>query len=380
MSEPVVLGVERVNNPHLIPIFEELRQQPGIQFTGCVLQPVPGYRAELGWTELPEDAPFLQPFRRDADRQRYLELARTADAVIWPGLKFSGSVRLLLGRNLRGKLNIIWAERFAARRERSSLQTLAMKGVVRLLNSRNMHLMTLGAGAEQDYRGYGATRWRIWQYGYAVQPLEPEPVYRESSRNEPLRLVFIGALRSKKGVDVLLRALGRRELAGGAWRLRLVGEGRERSRLEALAVDLEIAEQVEFAGSVSHDEIASVYRAADVLVLPSQYEGWGAVVNEAMEHGAAVVGSAGAGSVRMLVAHGSTGFVFSPGDQVALAEHLAQLVAEPEMCVRMGRAGRERIRQFRPAVSAERVASLLRGLTGHGEMPEFAEGLCCELS
>ena len=288
--------------------------------------------------------------------------------------------RLLLSRNLRGKLNMIWAERFAERRERSTLETLAMKGVVRLLNSRNMHLMTLGSGAEQDYRGYGATRWRVWKYGYAVQPLESEPAARELPRGEPLRLVFIGALRSKKGVDVLLRALGERELVGGAWRLRLVGDGRDRARLEALAAELGIAAQVEFAGSVSHDEIGSVYRDADVFVLPSRYEGWGAVVNEAMEHGVAVLGSDGAGSVRMLVEHGSTGFVFPAGDHAALTALLKQLVADPGMCARMGRAGRERIKQFRPAVSAQRVTALLRGLTGHDAMPEFADGLCCALS
>jgi glycosyltransferase involved in cell wall biosynthesis len=376
MSGPVVLGVERVYNPHVLPIFDALRARADIRFTGCVLERLKPWRVDLGWSELPADSPYLQPWRRRDDRKRYFELVRSADVVIWTSLKFERSVRLILGRLLRGRLVALWMERFRERRERHWYETLGMKATVRLVNSPNVHLMALGEGAADDFRAYGATRWKVWQFGYAVEPV-PRPALRGDSRSDgPLRLLFAGFLRSKKGVEVLLRALGTPSLAGRSWWLEIAGDGQERPKLEALAQRLGIADQVEFTGVVGHEEIGEVYRHSDVLVLPSHYEGWGAVINEAMEHELAVVASDGAGAARILVDHGRTGFVFPRGDAEALADCLGRLVATPELSRAMGRAGRVRIEQFRPKVAAERAARLFRGLTGHAAMPEYTEGYC----
>ena len=379
-SGPVVLGVERVNNPLILPTFDALAARNDIRFTGCVLEPLPPWRVELGWPETPEDAPYLQPWRDAEQRTRYLELIKAADIVVWPGLKFHNSVRLILGRRLRRQVSVVWAERFRGRRERRWRESLAMKAVVRLLNSRNLHLMTLGEGAEQDYRDYGATRWGAWQFGYAVRAIEQSEPGDGSGRDRTLRIMFAGALRSKKRVDVLLRALGVARLARQAWRLSIVGDGKERQSLEALAAELDIASQVDFVGVVGHEAIGEVYRRSDVLVLPSDYEGWGGVVNEAMEYGLAVVASDGAGCARALISDGESGFVFRRGEVEELADCLGQFLAEPELCRTMGRAGRLRIERFRPNAVAERVARLFRGLTGYGPMPEYTEGYCKALA
>jgi len=373
---PTVLGVERVYNPHTLPIFDALRSHAGLRFTGCVLEPLKPWRVQLGWPELAPDAPHLQPWRSAADCRRYRELVRAADIVIWPGLKFRRSVRLILGRLRRGQLNVVWAERFREKRERRWYETLSMKAVVRLLNSPRVHLMALGEGAAEDYRAYGATRWKAWRFGYAVTPVKPLVRSPTPAPDGRLRLLYVGALRSKKGVDVLLRALGSSELVGGRWRLKIVGDGKERAELQALAAALGIAGQVEFAGVVRHDRIGAVYCDSDVLILPSRYEGWGAVVNEAMEHALAVVVSDGAGCARMLIDHGRTGFVFPRGDVESLAGYLKRLIAQPAEAATFGLAGRARIAAFRPDVIADRAARLFRGLTGHDPLPEFADGFC----
>ena len=378
MRKPVVLGVERVNNPHLVPLLLELRRRDDLDFTGCILQSLPPWRVELGWPELPDDTGLLAPWRRPDDARRYAELARTADVAIWPGPNFPASVRLIGGRNWRRQLNVLWAERFIGRRERSWLATLAVKGVVRLLDSPYTHLMTLGDGAAEDYRAYGARRWPTWQFGYSVAPVTEEPRPRPLAPGV-LRLMFLGALRSKKGVDVLLRALGAPALASGGWQLTLAGDGKERAALTSLAESLGIARRVTWSGVVPHERVPDLYRTHDVLVLPSRYEGWGAVMNEAMEHGLPVVASDGAGGARLLVAPEESGFIVPAGDDVALSACLARLVREPELVARLAAGGRRRIEQFRPAAAAARVAALLHGLTGCGPMPQYADGLCAAL-
>lgn len=379
MDGPVVLGVERVNNPHILPIFDELRLQPGIRFTGCVLEPLKPWRVEIGWPELAEDAPYLQPFRRARDQARYLELAESADIVIWPGIKFANSIRLITNRSRRGKLNVIWAESFTHKHRHRWYQRLAFRAVIKLLNSRRVHLMTMGAGAETDYRNYGASKWTCWQFGYAVSPIPNLQHDLHSATDNDLRILFVGALRNIKGVDVLLRALADRSRVRDTWKLKLVGQGVRRDALTELAANLGIASKVEFAGAVPRDQIHDVYANADVLVLPSRFDGWGAVINEAMEHGLAVIASDAVGCARVLIEPGVNGFVFPSEDHETLAEYIGRLTSDTNLCASMRKASRRRIREFRPLAAAERSAKLFRGLTGYEPLPHFTEGYCAAL-
>ncbi len=372
-GRPFVLGVERVNNPHILPIFDELAKRDDIEFQGVVLRTQPPWRVELGWPELPEDSPLLRVYRGPGEKKRYHQLARDADVVIWPGLKHPGGVPMILRRNLRGRLNIIWAERFAQRRARSWLNTQLNWAVVKMLNSRSMHLMTLGTGAEEDYLRFGATRWTFWQFGYAVRPIDvPETPRAEG----PIRLLFAGALNPRKGVDLLLRALADPRVRPASWELTVAGAGAQETELKQLAVSLGLESRVRFTGMVPLGDMDGYYRASDVLVLPSRFDGWGAVVNEAMEYGLAVLVSDSCGCAEMLVEHGTNGFVFPSGDLSVLSECLAKLVESRERCLAMRVASRERIAMFRPAVAAEAVAALFRGLTGYATMPTRQSSWC----
>lgn len=380
MAEPSIFGIERVNNPHILPIFQALSDRSDIRFTGSVLLPQAETRVALGWPELPQDAPFLQPWRSPDELRRYFERARSADLVIWPGLKHPKGIRLIRSRLKRGKLNMIWAERFILRRRRSWWQRCARRQAIRRVNHPDIHLMTMGDGAQRDYRQYGATKWQAWQFGYAVQPhpsldhdLEPAP-------NGAMRLLFAGELCRRKAVDVLLAALGRATLRDHSWNLTVVGDGDQRSKLQEQAADLNLSDKVRFLGVIPREAVDRHFSESDIVILPSRFDGWGAIINEGMEHGLAVIASDAVGAGPLLIADGVNGFVFANEDVDALADRLARLVSDRALCASMRRASRSRIEQFRPAESAKRVAALCRGLTGHGPMPNYEEGLCMALS
>ncbi|HEY6508919.1 MAG TPA: glycosyltransferase, partial [Vicinamibacterales bacterium] len=117
-------------------------------------------------------------------------------------------------------------------------------------------------------------------YAHSEQPA-PVPV-----QSHPPTLLFVGRLVAYKGVDVLLRAM-----VGVRASLVLVGDGPLRRTLEALAVELGVAERVRFAGRVSDADRLAWYGRADVVVLPSvsRQEAFGMVQVEAMLSGRPVV-------------------------------------------------------------------------------------------
>jgi glycosyltransferase involved in cell wall biosynthesis len=151
-----------------------------------------------------------------------------------------------------------------------------------------------------------------------------------------------------------LRAFVRANVKGSY--LLFVGEGPLRGELEREIATLGVGDRVKLLGFVNQSVLPEVYRAADVLVLASQYEAFGVVVNEAMLCGCVPVVSDHVGARFDLVEDGRTGFVFPAGDVEKLAAVLLCLLGDPERRTRMSEAVRERIASWSPYLYVDRMA------------------------
>jgi glycosyltransferase involved in cell wall biosynthesis len=132
-----------------------------------------------------------------------------------------------------------------------------------------------------------------------------------------------------------------------------VGEGPMRAELESEARALRIADHVRFLGFVNQSGLPAVYCSAEVLVLPSEYDAFGVVVNEAMLCGCPVIVSDRVGARFDLVREGETGFVFTMGDVGALSVLLREALESPERLKRVGEAARERMATWSPPENLE---------------------------
>lgn len=131
------------------------------------------------------------------------------------------------------------------------------------------------------------------------------------------------------------------------------GDGALRPALESQAKGMGVAERVRFLGFVNQSGLPEIYCASDVLVLPSSYEPFGVVVNEAMLCGCSVIVSDSVGARFDLVREGETGFVFPTGDVGALSALLRQALQSPERLRRFGEAARERMASWSPSENVE---------------------------
>lgn len=200
------------------------------------------------------------------------------------------------------------------------------------------------ATAAELVRDYGAREVAVVPNvtgGWAIEPegTAPEP---------PGHLLFVGRLRIRKGVEVLLEAL--RQLP--ELRLRIAGDGEHRAALERRTAELGLGGRVEFLGRCTAGRVRGLLAGARALVVPSTYEGMPLVVLEAMEAGVPLVASRVSG-IPEVVVDGETGWLVPPEDPEALASALAALAGDAEEAARRGEAGRRRIEAgFRPAVAA----------------------------
>lgn len=186
---------------------------------------------------------------------------------------------------------------------------------------------------------------RVVPFSAAVEAGEgPASGHRTPLEGGELRLLFVGRLVERKGVEVLVRALPR-ILAERPVRLTVVGEGSREGAIRAAAREVGVEDRVELTGYVPEARLRSLYSGCDVFVLPAvvdargDTEGLGVVLIEALRFGRPVVAS-DLGGIRDIVEPGRSGVRVPPGDPDALAAAILRLARDPEEARRLGREGR----------------------------------------
>jgi len=225
--------------------------------------------------------------------------------------------------------------------------------------------------ARQLVELYGAAPARVRVVPYGVDQARFHPGDRDAARaalgvTRPHVLAFVGRLQPLKAPDVAvlaLAALARQRpdldvellVVGGA-----SGNGNgEPARLAKLAADAGVADRVRFLAAQPHDRLATVYRAADLVLMPSWSESFGLVALEAQACGTPVV-AAGVGGLQHAVGDGTTGVLVASHQPEAWAGAVARLLSNPRKLAAMGAAAA----RFAGVHGWDRTAACLLGIYG----------------
>lgn len=233
---------------------------------------------------------------------------------------------------------------------------------------------------------YGAEREKIRIIPCGFDAREFWPVKRSLARrllglneDEPL-VLHVGRLVPRKGVDNVMRGLGRLARATG-FRPRLIVVGGnsdapdcaatpELARLQKIAETEGVREQTLFTGRRSREVLKLYYSAADVFVTTPWYEPFGITPLEAMACGTAVIGSE-VGGIKHSVEDGVTGYLVPPNDPEALAGRLAHLYRNPGLLARFGQNGLQRVHAHFTWERVSRSMAALYDEVAPGRTPVF---------
>lgn len=170
-------------------------------------------------------------------------------------------------------------------------------------------------------------------------------------------VLFCAKLQPWKRPQDVLRAFAQASVADA--RLILAGEGPLRAELEVEAKQLGIAERVRFLGFVNQSQLPALYRSADVMVLPSEYDPCPVVVCEAMLCGCPVILSNKIRGRFELVRPGKTGFLYRCGDVVGLAETLNKALSDPKQLNELSRAAKDLMKTWSPRENIDALISAI---------------------
>jgi glycosyltransferase involved in cell wall biosynthesis len=216
--------------------------------------------------------------------------------------------------------------------------------------------------AVRQYRALGITDDRLHPFGYFIPEVHDPGVRIVADANRPessgLRVVYIGSFIARKGVDLLLAAA--RLLRGRGVAITVDLYGPDDSRKLPAASDA-----ARFCGHIPFGRAQTIMRGYDVLVLPSRYDGWGVVVNEALLAGVPVVCSDRVGA-RVVIEKWGCGRLFPCEDVDALAKTLETIASDEQLRLDMRAASHRAAAFLAPVVAAQYMAAVFRSAGGRG--------------
>jgi glycosyltransferase involved in cell wall biosynthesis len=185
-------------------------------------------------------------------------------------------------------------------------------------------------------------------WGVDLEEFTPRPDGREPAWGSDPVLLFVGRIHPEKGIEDLLEAFGKVINNQPAARLVLIGDGPQRPAAEAQVQQRGWRERVQFLGTIKNRDLPPYLRAATVFVAPSvrtpRWEEYVGMTNlQALACGTPVV-TTRSGAIPEYVPE-TAGYLVPEHDPPALAEAILKLLADHDLCRRMGAAGREHVSQ-----------------------------------
>ncbi len=173
--------------------------------------------------------------------------------------------------------------------------------------------------------------------------------------------IFVGRLAPQKAVGDLLKTLDLLQHVMPKLQTWIVGDGPLREQLQSTSIAYNLKGLAHFLGH--RDDVPTLLEAADLLVLPSLYEGLPNVILEAMRFRKPVVATAAPGTTEVVV-DGVTGRLVPLGDPPAMAQAMREILEDPNLASRLGLAGRARVESlFSAQVMIDRFAALYEDLS-----------------
>jgi glycosyltransferase involved in cell wall biosynthesis len=264
----------------------------------------------------------------------------------------------LMRRSLRGQHWLFWGERM--RRQPPGWRGMTQTRLVAPL-ARSSGIVGIGREAEADYR----RRFPHLPHFCIPYHCDLEPFLRSPRRNEPkqpLRFFFCGQMIARKGVDLLLIAFDRLVNIGHDIELLLVGREADLPAFMA-AIGQEARARVRYEGFQAPDKLAEYFSQSDVFVLPSRYDGWGVVVNQALGAGLPVITTDAVGAGLDLVEPHVNGLLTRAGDVDSLQSAMEYLAGRRNLVSQWGEASRHKALTITPAAGAEKWLRVFESLS-----------------
>ena len=375
-----VTFVSNYINHHQIPVSNELFARLGEEYTFVQTEPMEEERVQMGWNPDTSGLPYLRLF--EVDPKGTMQLIMDSDIVIFGG---TDDERYIQPRLQAGKPVIRYSERLYKTGQWKFISPRGLKKKYMdhtRYRKERVYLLCSGAYVASDFnlvRAYPNKKLK-WGYFPAFVPCDVDALMAQKNcenANGTIELLWAARFIDWKHPEMVVKLAHRLKMAGYQFHITMIGGGVMAGEVEGLIQKLDVEDSVTLAGYKTPEEVREYMKNADIYLATSdRQEGWGAVVNEAMNSGCSVVGDAMIGAVPYLIKNGEDGLVYKTRDIDALTNAVSELLDNPAEIQRMGRNAYQKIAEvWNAGEAAKRLCEFAADvLADHVDMDKWSEG------
>lgn len=370
-----ILFLSNTYNHHQSALSQALFQQLQGAYVFIQTKPMTEERKSLGWeTELP--AFVKRSYDSLTAYKECIELIKQADVVIAgsaPEKMVSCAIR-------EKKLVFRYSERIY--KNKKKLLQLPLRAIKYFWNNRfskNIYLLAASAYTAADYAKTFTFLNKAYKWGYFPEVKRYRSIGEIIEKKKNASILWAGRLIGWKHPDIPIRIAERLKQEGYFFRLSIIGNGEKEGTLKDMVKNAGLGNCVHMLGAIKPEEVRKYMEESQIFLFTSDFnEGWGAVLNESMNSGCAVVASHAIGAVPFLMKDKENGLIYRNGDLNDLYCKVKYLLDNPDCARELGaNAYRTMEKEWNAENAAERLISLSEALLSGVKRPDiYREGPC----
>ena len=356
-------------NHHQIPFCDAMYQTLGSDFAFLQTQPMEAERVAMGWHE-DVNCPYLLKYYEEPERCR--KLIDECNVVMFGGVEDESYIA---DRLKQGKPLIRCSERLYREGQWKAVSPRGLRKKYldhTRYRKQDIYLLCAGAYVPSDFHIVRAYPGKMLRWGYfpETKHYDLEQLFAGKRAGSILWAARFLALKHPELPVELAKWL---KDQGYDFQINMIGGGEQQGTVEKLIAEYHVEDCITLLGYRTPEEVRAAMEEADIYLATSdRLEGWGAVVNEAMNSGCAVVADHMMGAVPFLLKHNVNGMVYRDGQKQMLFDQVKRLLEDRGLCRKLGEAAYETIvNEWNAEEAAFRLVSFC---VQHGFLPKECEG------
>lgn len=364
-------------NHHQLPISEELYNSKNVDYTFIATEEIPKDRVKLGYKDMNREYSFIvRAYENEEEKAKAIKLCNECDALII-GSAPEEYAQTRLNEN---KLTFRYNERIF---KKGMFRPANIKILASLIKRHTIHrrkkiyMLCASAYTKFDFSLAGAYKNKCYKWGYFPETkyYDINELIEKKEENSKIEILWVARFIDWKHPEIPVQLAKQLKEKHYDFKIKMIGTGMLENDIKNQIEKYKLSEYIEVIGAVASDKVREYMEKANIFIATSdRNEGWGAVVNEAMNSGCAVVANKKIGAVPYLIENAKNGLIYS--NKRELFNQVENLINNKEQRKKLGKNAYKTIKNtWNSKKAVENLLILINDLSNNKES-QIHEGPC----
>lgn len=360
-------------NHHQFSLCKALYKLKNGNFVFIATEPIPEERLNLGYEDMNDLDFVIKAYSNDEEAEHAKKICQKADVLI-----IGSAPESYISIRKRNQIILRYSERPYKNYNKIKSFLSEIYHHYRFLNKRNIYILCASAYTAVDHAQFGMYKNKMYKWGY-FPPVIKYTTNELLKNKDKKKILWMGRLIDWKHPEEAIEVAMLLKRDGYDFTMDIGGTGNMDNKIKTMIEKYELTDYVKLLGKIPTKEVRKYMEKSGIFLFTSDFnEGWGAVLNESMNSGCAVVASHAIGSVPFLIQHNKNGLVYKCGKIDELYKKVKYLLDNPVEQEKLGKSAYETmVNVWNADVAAKRLINLEAQLINGNRFPElYSDGPC----